>query len=447
MFSELALHSNLLKALDKLSFTEPTEVQARVIPQAIAGDDLLVSAETGSGKTAAFLLPLLHRMLEQGAPNTATRALILTPTRELARQVFKQYTLLSEFTGIKAGLITGGDSLKYQKAILRKNPEIVIATPGRLLEHVAQRSADLSDLEILVLDEADRMLDLGFSDEVLKVAAACRPERQTLLLSATLDHRGLQPITRSVLREPKAITLSSAQDQHERIRQQIVTADDNPHKDRLTTWLLAHESYAKALIFTNTRAQADRLGGVLRYHNLRAGVLHGEMDQDQRNRVMDLLRRGSIDILVATDVAARGLDVKGVDLVINYDMTRSGDDHVHRVGRTGRAGAEGLAISLISPQEWNLMASIERYLRVHFERRTIKELQGSFKGPKKLKSSGKAAGSKKKKTSAGKDTSKKPKQRLRDRKNLGKRRAPAANGAPSDSEVGFQPLRKKPNPE
>lgn len=421
------LHDRLLKAIDSLGFTEPTPVQQAALPEALAGQDLIVAAETGSGKTLAFVLPMLQHFLDQPAPASGTRGLILTPTRELAEQVCQAVQALAAFTRISAMTVCGGTSFKEQAALIRKNPEILVATPGRLAEHLERRSLDLDDLEFLVLDEADRMLDLGFRDEVLAIIACCRSERQSMLFSATLSHRGVRELLPQVLREPKELLLNTPQDAQQQIRQQIILADDDRHKERLVEWLLANEHYDKAIIFTNTRDKAQWLAASLQRQNRRSGVLHGEMTQDERKHVMALLRRGSINILVATDVAARGLDIAGLDLVINFDMARKGDEHLHRVGRTGRQQREGLAICLIDHTEWNLMASIERYLRLQFERRTLKGLEGHYKGPKKLKASGKAAGSKKKKDARqgnGK-ADKKPKQRLRDRKQVGKRRSGA----------------------
>ncbi len=448
MFSDLSLHERLLKTLAEKEFEQPTPVQLEVIPPALAGKDLLVSAETGSGKTLSFLLPMLDKFLRQSAPDTATRALILTPTRELARQVFKQCQQFMKSSRLQVGLIIGGETFKYQRAMLRKNPEIVIATPGRLLEHFEHGNPDFGDLEILVLDEADRMLDMGFSEEVLAIVAACNPDRQTLLFSATLKHHKLSAITENLVKNPENIILSTARDQHSSIHQQIITADDVKHKSELTSWLLHNESFDKALVFCNKKIQADSLGAFLRYKKHRVGVLHGDMDQDQRKHVLKQLRSGTISILVASDVAARGLDGSGIDLVINFDMARNGSDHVHRIGRTGRAGAKGLAISLISTNEWNLMSSIEHYLGLRFERRSIEELKGSYQGPKKLKKSGKAAGEKKRKTEPRKKVVTKTKQRHRDKKNIGKRRKPSAEKPGSTPGDGSGPLKKRPpNPD
>lgn len=455
IFSELALHEHLQKALDKLEFTRATPVQEATIPEVLKGKDLIVTAETGSGKTAAFLLPMLHHMQNNPAPRSSTRGLILVPTRELARQVLADCEKLAGFTWTKAGMITGGDDFRHQVNTLRKNPEILIATPGRLLEHMENGNTDFSDLEFLVLDEADRMLDSGFSPDMLKIAGECRTERQTLLFSATMKQNMKQKeemggLIRFVLDNPETITLGTARSKHENIHQQIILSDDKPHKERLLSWLLKHESFDKALVFSNTRINAEHLFSLLEGQRLKVGVLHGDMEHKHRKKIMARYQDGQTNILVATDVAARGLDIKGVQLVINFNMARNGDDYVHRIGRTGRVGEQGLAISLISPDEWNLMSSIGRYLQTRFEKRSIKELRGSWKGPEKVKSSGKAVGSRKKKTGkkeTGKKDADKTRQRQRVKKNIGKRRKPSALKASGEAvDAGFEPLRKSHSP-
>jgi superfamily II DNA/RNA helicase len=441
VFDTFALHERLLKVLPEMGLLEPTPVQAAAIPPAMEGRDLHVIAQTGSGKTAAFLLPLLHQLLQHSRPRTATRALILVPTRELALQTHKQIERFAQFTFIKSALITGGEDFKVQAADIRKNPEIVVGTPGRLLEHLNARQLELGDLEVLILDEADRTLEMGFGNDVIVLAKACRAERQTLMFSATSGGNALRALRAEVAREPQFLQLNRIDELSATTRQQIVTADDTPHKERIVQWLLAHETFDKAIIFTNTRVQADRLGGVLKAASaVKAYVLHGEKEQDDRKQAIERLRQGHIRVLVATDVAARGLDIDGMDLVINFDMPRSGDDYVHRIGRTGRAGAAGLSISLIAPSEWNLMSSIERYLKQRFERRIISELKGSYQGPKKLKASGKAAGPKKKKTGTGTaaNTKKSP---AKVRKNKGApKRAPVSEAARD----GLAPPKRKP---
>ena len=463
-FSDLALHERLLKALGELNIATPTPVQAAAIPEALAGNDLHVVARTGSGKTAAFLLPLLHRFIENPDYKSDTRSLILLPTRELAQQTMKQIEALARFTYIKAELITGGEDFKVQAARMRKNPEILVGTPGRLLEHEEAGNLRLTDLEVLVLDESDRMLDMGFIDDVLRLAEQCNEKRQTLLFSATRGGRAMGRVVDEVLREPKALMLDSVRDLNTTTVQQVITADDVKHKERLVQWLLAHEQYDKAVIFTNTRDQADRLGGVLRATNQKVFVLHGEKDQKDRKLAMDRLKSGAVNVLVATDVAARGIHVDGLDLVINFDMPRSGDEYVHRIGRTGRAGASGLAISLIAAHEWNLMASIQRYLRQQFELRVVDALKGNYQGPKNVKSNGKAAGSKKKKrkTAAGKNgkagakntKSKKPVGRKRNAPSSTdngeakprRSRRPASAGAATEGGFATVKRKKKPGP-
>lgn len=446
-FVEFDLHERLLLALEKQGFTTPTPVQVASIPAAMYGQDLMVSAKTGSGKTAAYVLPMLDRLLRKNPRDSGTRALILVPTRELARQVFKQVKALSSFTKLNTGLIIGGEDYKYQLIILRENPEIIIATPGRLLEHMDKGAVDLGDLEVLVIDEADRMLDLGFTDDVLRIAEQCSIERQTLFYSATLKQRQITRMTDQILSNPERVILDTVRDENTNIKQQYILADDDKHKQRILLWLLANETFEKALIFTNSRESTAELGQFLSGHNGNVSFLHGELEQKDRNRILQNFRTGSTKVLVATDVASRGLDIDGVDLVINFHMARNGDDYVHRIGRTGRAGEMGLAIALISHNEWNLKAAISRYIRVDLEPRTIKSLEGVYKGPKKLKSNGKAAGTKKKKSKVD-DKTAKTKVRAKKPKGRGpKTPKAAAESKPelSREEVhGFTSVKKKP---
>jgi ATP-dependent RNA helicase SrmB len=426
-FSSLPLAQPLLTAVSKLGFEHATPVQQQAIPLALEYKDLLVSAETGSGKSAAFLLPALHHLLTLPSRKSGTRALILVPTRELAQQLFKLCRQLIEFTDLKAGIITGGDDFRLQQNMLRRNTEIVIATPGRLLELMDQETPNFSHLEVLILDEADRMLDMGFSEDVLTIVKSCNAQRQTLLFSATLTHSGVIKMADRILQNYEVVALNTLHDGHRNIEQQIVLADDNDHKQKLLAWLLLNETYDKALVFTNSRVQADTLRGPLRGQKLRIGVLHGEMDQKDRNRIMQLYREGAVNVMIATDLAARGLDVKGINLVINFEVPRNGINYIHRIGRTGRVDESGLTIALVKSTEWNLMSGIERFLKQKFKRRTIKELEGKYQGPKKIKASGKAAGVKKKTGSKKPTVTEKLKIRHRDKKNIGKRRMPTNN--------------------
>jgi superfamily II DNA/RNA helicase len=435
VFSQFALHERLLKAVAELKFVEPTPVQAAAIPLALQGRDLRVTAQTGSGKTAAFVLPMLNRLVDLSGPRVEIRALILLPTRELAQQTLKQVQLFSQFTYIKSGLVTGGEDFKEQAAMLRKVPDVLIGTPGRLLEQLNAGNLDLSHVQVLVLDEADRMLDMGFAEDMERLCKECENREQTLLFSATTGGAALRDIIGKVLKDPEHLMLNSVSQLAEGTRQQVITADHDQHKEQIVQWLLANETYQKAIIFTNYRALADRIYGHLVAKDVKAFVLHGDKDQKDRKLAIDRFKEGGSKVLVATDVAARGLDIDGLDLVINFDMPRSGDEYVHRIGRTGRAGGEGLAISLITHNDWNLMSSIERYLKQQFERRVIKEVKGTYSGPKKVKASGKAAGTKKKKVE----------KKTGEKKGAAKRKPaakPKAKG-PLASADGLAPLKKR----
>lgn len=442
-FSDFLLPDLLLRGLERAGYETPTPVQAQVIPVAMDGKDLLVSAATGSGKTAAFLLPIMQRFIDTPAHDQGTRALILVPTRELARQIFEHFMRLGSYTRLTAGIIMGGESKAHQIATLRKNPDILVATPGRLLELVENGQTALSDLEILILDEADRMLDMGFAEDVLTIIGHCSSQRQSMLFSATLHHRGLSRITDSLLRTPEVLVINPVREQHPDIRHELLLSDDLEHKQRQLLWMLVNEPFEKALVFTNTREGANGLGSFLHAHAQRVAVLHGELDQRERNRVMGLLHSGRIDVLIATDLAARGLDVPGMQRVFNFDLPRSGDDYLHRSGRTGRAGENGIATSLVGHAEWNRMESIARYLNLNLEQRTIEGLAARFRGPSKRKGSGKSSAARKTASAAAKQDKSKTKNRVRDRKDIGKRRKPASAQGVDAGQV-LLPKRKAP---
>ncbi|MGH8448608.1 DEAD/DEAH box helicase, partial [Pseudomonas sp.] len=331
MFSQFALHERLLKAVAELKFVEPTPVQAAAIPLALEGRDLRVTAQTGSGKTAAFVLPVLNRLIGPAKVRVSIKTLILLPTRELAQQTLKEVERFSQFTFIKSGIITGGEDFKVLAAMLRKVPDILIGTPGRMIEQLNAGNLDLKEVEVLVLDEADRMLDMGFADDVQRLVGECVNRQQTMLFSATTGGSTLRDMVAKVLNNPEHLQVNNVSDLNATTRQQIITADHNVHKEQILNWLLANETYQKAIVFTNTRAAADRIYGRLVAQEYKAFVLHGEKDQKDRKLAIDRLKAGGVKILVATDVAARGLDVDGLDLVINFDMPRSGDEYVHRI--------------------------------------------------------------------------------------------------------------------
>jgi superfamily II DNA/RNA helicase len=385
-FESLGLHPSIIAALTESGYTAPTAVQSQAIPAAIEGRDLLVSSQTGSGKTAAFMLPSLHKLAsaEQSAagktPNQemqASRArgerprfkaaqpkmLVLTPTRELALQVTTNTDKYS--TGIrriKAVSILGGMPYPKQMQLLAKNPEILVATPGRLIDHMDSGKIDFSQLEILVLDEADRMLDMGFIDDIEKIIAATPANRQTMLFSATLDGM-VGNMARRITTNPMTIQITGSASKHENISQRVHFVDDLSHKNRLLDHLLRDETLDQAVVFTATKRDADTIADRLNIAGFSAAALHGDMHQGARNRTLDGLRRGQVKVLVATDVAARGIDVPNITHVFNYDLPKFPEDYVHRIGRTGRAGRNGLAISLVNHAEGMNVKRIERFTK------------------------------------------------------------------------------------
>lgn len=408
-FSSFGLNDRLNRAIELLNYQQPTPVQEQAIPAIFSGQDLRVTAQTGSGKTAAFLLPILHELVENPTNHHEIRALILSPTRELAKQILDNLKQLGKFTQLKFAMVTGGDSLNKQIAELRRMPDVLVATPGRLMEHIAL-GQPLAEVDFVVFDEADRMLDMGFAEDVSNIYQACclqeghRP--QSLLFSATTGGPALKTMVNKVLHQPLQLVINAVQQMSENIRQQIITVDHDQHKEQVLLALLQQEEYGRALVFTNTRVTAERLYGLLQQQELKAYILHGDKEPAERKNAMRNFKQGQSRVMVATDLAARGLDLDGLDLVINFDMPRRGDEYLHRVGRTGRAGEQGLAISLIDHNSWNLMCSIERYLKQHFERRNLKDLKAKYQGPKKQKASGKAAGKKKKDSGKGKTLAK-----------------------------------------
>lgn len=435
MFDQLDLVPPLSRALNKHGIHEPTDVQSAVIPKLTEGKDLLVSAQTGSGKTVAFVLPLVARFNKAPPPHVGIRALVLAPTRELARQIQQVCRQLGTDINVSSYCLTGGASFKEQNAALRKVPDILIATPGRLKEHLKLGSVDLADIETLVLDEADRMLDMGLREDVLEITEQCPTPRQTILLSATLDHRGVTGIARRLLSDPETIALHEQRAVPSNIQQQFMTAQDDAFKEKQVKALVEQDPTSQVIIFTNTIAKAEQLQSKLLSGTRRAGLLHGNLTQEERNAVVSGMRSGKFKVLVTTDVAARGLDLPNVGLVVNFDLARKGDEYLHRVGRTGRAGQPGRAVSLIAPNEWNLMASIQRYLGTQFERSELPGLTSRYQGPEKVRASGKAYGKKKPKNkdkSAAKGKARPP-----------KKKKPSRPRRTDAEREGFTPLRRK----
>ncbi len=383
-FQDLGLDPRLFKVLDHLGIDTPTEIQARAIPAALAGFDLIASSKTGSGKTLAFLLPAMHRLLRSKALSKRDpRALILAPTRELANQVFSQLRALTAGTQLRIALVLGGENFNDQIKALRKEPHVVVATPGRLANHLEERSLILQGLELLIMDEADRMLDLGFAKELTQINAAANHRlRQTLMFSATLDHAEVDAMADTLLKSPKRIAVGAANAEHQDIEQRFYLCDHLDHKQALLSNILTTQSYQQAIIFTATRADTDRLAAALQGQGLKTAALSGEMSQAERNRIMDSFSRGQQQLLITTDVASRGLDLLQVSLVINFDMPKQAEEYVHRIGRTGRAGAKGEAVSLVGPKDWDAFQRVERFLQKSIGFHSIDGLTGKFKGLK-----------------------------------------------------------------
>ncbi|KAF0192712.1 MAG: DEAD/DEAH box helicase [Gammaproteobacteria bacterium] len=381
-FTELKLNAKLLQAIEATGFTSPTDIQRQAIPLVMAGRDLMASAQTGTGKTAAFVLPILQRLMNPATvKGNGPRALILAPTRELAMQVSDNIRQLSRFCRMTSGSIVGGMAYGPQIQMLRRPLDILVATPGRLMDHMEQGLVNFSRIEVLVLDEADRMLDMGFIDAVKTIATATPTERQTLLFSATLEGKVLE-ISRKLLNNPAQIQLAANKDQHASITQQIHQADDIHHKHSLLAHVLTRDELSQAVIFTSTKRGADKLAKTLATKGHASAALHGDMSQGARKRTVDSMRHGKFRLLVATDVAARGLDIKGISHVINFDLPMVAEDYIHRIGRTGRAGATGIAISLVGPDDWSKLAGIERLTGNKMNREIIAGLEPKLPEPR-----------------------------------------------------------------
>jgi superfamily II DNA/RNA helicase len=360
-FDTLALAAPILEAIKAAGYTEPTPVQGRAIPEALNGRDLLVSSQTGSGKTAAFMLPALQLLTKQHEKNgRGPRILVLTPTRELAVQVTKAAETYGRTLRVKTMSVVGGMPYPLQNRLLKNGVDILVATPGRLLDQMNSGRIDLSRLQLLVLDEADRMLDMGFKDELEAIVAKVPKVRQTLFFSATLEP-GIVRLAGAMLKDPLRIAVDTAQTRHENISQRLHFADDMGHKNRMLENILNHADMQQAIVFTSTKRAADQLAQTLHSLGLSAAAMHGDMNQGARNRTLQALRRGSLKVLVATDVAARGIDVQGISHVINYDLPTQAEDYVHRIGRTGRAGRNGVAISFANVRDHHMVRSIERF--------------------------------------------------------------------------------------
>lgn len=374
-FEALQLDPRLLSAVRESGYTEPTPVQAQAIPALLGGADLMVTSRTGSGKTAAFMLPALQRLANQPLTGRGPRLLVLSPTRELAAQITEAAkTYGKNLKHIRTVTLLGGTPYPVQNRMLSRPFDILVATPGRLLDQMNSRRVDLSQVEMLVLDEADRMLDMGFIDDVNLIASATPATRQTLMFSATFD-KPIARLAETLLREPIRIEATSLKAAHENIEQRLHYVDNLAHKNRLLSHFLLGTDINQAIIFTATKRDADLLADDLSSQGHSAAALHGDMHQGARNRTLDGLRQGRFRILVATDVAARGIDVAGISHVINYDMPKVAEDYVHRIGRTGRAGNKGVAISLASSRDYVQLQRIERFTGKNLPVHTVEGME------------------------------------------------------------------------
>ncbi|CUU53453.1 putative ATP-dependent RNA helicase SrmB like protein [Actinobacillus pleuropneumoniae] len=435
-FEELDLAPQLLKALNKKGYKRPTSVQAETVPHALDGRDLLGSAPTGTGKTAAFLLPAIQHLLDYprrkpGAP----RILILTPTRELAMQVAEEAQAFAEFTKLSIATITGGVAYQNHGEVFNSNQDIVVATPGRLMQYIKEENFDCRAVEILIFDEADRMLQMGFGQDAEKIAAETRWRKHTWLFSATLEGELLVDFTDRILDNPLKIDAEPSRRERKKIQQWYYHADNVEHKTKLLARLISTMEMEKAIVFVRRREDVRELSDTLRKRGLRSTYLEGDMAQTQRNQAITRLKEGVVNVLVATDVAARGIDIDDVDYVINFDLPYSADTYLHRIGRTARAGKKGSAISLVEAHDYKLLGKIKRYTEELLKPRVIEGLEPRTKAPKdgELNTTTKKEKARiKKRKEAKKEAAKaKVKVRHKDTKNVGKRRKLASEAAKS----------------
>ncbi|HIH7630906.1 TPA: ATP-dependent RNA helicase SrmB [Yersinia enterocolitica] len=426
-FSELDLDERLIDALRDKGYERPTAIQAAAIPPAMDGRDVLGSAPTGTGKTAAFLLPALQHLLDfprkkSGPP----RILILTPTRELAMQVADQARELAKHTQLDIATITGGVAYMNHAEVFSENQDIVVATTGRLLQYIKEENFDCRAVETLILDEADRMLDMGFAQDIETISAETRWRKQTLLFSATLEGEAIREFAERILTEPVELEAAPSRRERKKIQQWYYRADNIEHKTALLVHLLKQPEVQKSIIFVRTREKVHQLVSWLREAGINAWFLEGEMVQAKRTEAVIRLSDGRVNVLVATDVASRGLDIDDISHVFNFDLPLTADVYLHRIGRTGRAGRKGVAISLVEAHDHLLLGRIGRYLKEPLKPRVIDELRPTSKAPSEKstgKPSKKVLAKRKELKEAGKEKTK-VKVRHRDAKNVGKRRKP-----------------------
>ena len=380
-FASLALAEPILRAIGEAGYTHPTPIQAQAIPEVLSGRDLLAAAQTGTGKTAGFTLPLLHMLAATHVhphPPGRPRCLILTPTRELAAQVEESVKTYGKHLPLTSLVMFGGVNINPQISALKKRVDILVATPGRLLDHVGQRTLDLSGVEFLVLDEADRMLDMGFIRDIRKVLALLPKKRQNLLFSATFSDE-IRQLTQGLLHNPATVEVAPRNTTAERVDQAVYMVGQK-QKRELLAHLIKEKQWFQALVFTRTKHGANKLAEYLTKHGIESAAIHGNKSQAARTRALAQFKDGSLPVLVATDIAARGLDIDQLPQVVNFELPNVPEDYVHRIGRTGRAGAAGHAISLVDKDENNLLTAIERLIKRRIDRAVAEDFVPSAGG-------------------------------------------------------------------
>ena len=420
-FEQLGLSEHLLNAVADQGYTTPTPVQQKAIPLILEGRDVLAGAQTGTGKTASFTLPLLQRLAENHDPHQKPhhiRALILVPTRELAAQVYESVVTYGKHLPLHVEAIVGGASIGVQTRNLRRGCDIVVATPGRLIDHVKQRNINLSNVEILVLDESDRMLDMGFMPDIKQIMALIPKKRQSLLFSATVPN-AIKSLASQLLNNPVEVEVAK-QNATAEIVTELVYGIDREYKRALLSYLIGSNNWKQVLVFVRTKHGADRLEKQLIEDGIRTTALHGDKTQGARNKALEHFKNGKVSVLVATDIAARGLDIDDLPHVVNFDLPQVPEDYIHRIGRTGRAGSSGVALSLVCPEEAYYLVEIEKLLK-----RQIPRVADTGYEPVSLKIADAP-----KKNAANKDTGKKD---LRHSKKPAARAAKPADSKRSDS--------------
>jgi len=365
MFTDLGLSAPLLAALTTEGYTVPTPIQAQAIPQVLTGRDLLGIAQTGTGKTAAFALPILHRLASNPSKHARTkgacRTLVLSPTRELASQIADSFRTYGRNMRLSVAVVFGGVSFGNQARQMQQGVDVLIATPGRLIDHLEQRTVRLDQTEIFVLDEADQMLDMGFIQPIRRLVRALPPKRQNLFFSATMP-KEIDALAADLLTDPVRVAVTPVASTVERVEQRVIMIE-TAHKRQVLTDFLRSTGVERTLVFARTKHGADRIARHLEEAGINAGAIHGNKSQGQRERVLAAFKAGKCPVLVATDIAARGIDVDGVTHVVNFDLPNVPESYVHRIGRTARAGASGIAVSLVAGEEMGLLRDIERLIR------------------------------------------------------------------------------------